>query len=263
MVAELRLDRIRDLADRQLEGDLVELGNHLAVRELSEIASLGRGGAVAALLRELCERGADVDSGNRQLELQLLDLRDCRRGGSLARGVAGDDVVDDLLRLGHEAGDVKLVVCGPEHLVDDDAVLELLERAVLAERELLEELLERRGRTLHAGDVLEEALLAGLAVVVGDDEAFGLRLRHERVLDQERLRDLVAQVLARELQLLGGDALALRRDDLLHVGVDVAAGQLQPVDLDHHFIAAFVCRSVLLAAACNQCASNQCGAYDV
>ena len=72
VVAELRLDEVADLAGRQGEGDLVELRDHLALREKAQITALDLAAVVfGKLRRELGEVRATFDLGEQILRLFL------------------------------------------------------------------------------------------------------------------------------------------------------------------------------------------------
>ena len=254
MITELGLDRLGNRVDGALERNLVKLLDHLAVRELAEIATLrgrrtGRIGLreLRKLLREL--RSRDLV----ELSLQILDLLERINLGRLGRRIVGNDVADDLLRLGRKVLLAGLCPLGLDHLVDENSVLELGARAFLAKGEFLEVLVNGLRGVRHLRRRLEEFLFPGLAVLIRHGEVHGLRLRNQDLFEDEALNDLIGNRLLRVLQLFGRDLVAAGLDELFNVSVNGTLHQLLAVDGNRHrvFLPLRLLVVILLAAAGN------------
>lgn len=94
MVAELRLDRALDLADRGAEHHGVEFLDHLATAEGAQVAAVAAGRAAGVFLRHLGEVGAVLDGG-----LQFVGL-----GFGRDQDVAGGGFCHERLLAGNRLG---------------------------------------------------------------------------------------------------------------------------------------------------------------
>ena len=242
--AELRLDRIGDLARLQREGNLLKLGHHLPLGELAKIAALLLRWAARLLLRHLSElRGQFLRRHLVKLSLQLLDLLlgVCR---SLCccccvRGDVGDCLCDFRRIKLNLVLDLLL-----EKTLYHNYVLERLLCLILAKRILLGKLLKVLRCARLSGTLLDYLIFLFLDILRCHlVETLLFRLAEQKRLHEELLRKLLLKHLLGLFLLISLNVRLAglhQRSDIL---VERTASKRLTIDRDQ--------RLVLFAATCN------------